>query len=237
MEFRQEYLAEFVANAASMFLLSEGTVLPHLEPPEGWITVGCDWAKKEDFSVISGCNTETRRPCLLERFNDISWPVQLDILEGILEGLDADPLVEGYTVVVDATGIGDVVFDDLEDRGIDVVPVNFASGLQKERMAVLLAADLEHHRAWITEQERSEFERFEYNILPSGRRQFEASAGHDDYVAAKMLQNWGCVHEAAPGVQVIDTNAEANEERESVTVRTVKPDDRADIAANPAAWG
>lgn len=235
MEFQQEYLAEFVANAASMFILSEGTVLPHLEAPEGWVTIGLDLAKKEDFTVISGCNTETRKPCILERFNELSWPIQLDFLEEVLQGLKDDPAVEGFTVVVDAGGVGDVVFDDLEDRGVDTVPINFGSGLQKERMAVLLAADMEHGRAWITEEERSEFERFEYKILPTGRRQFEAAAGHDDYVAAKMLQNWGCVYEAAPGVQIIDTNEpDPAVEAESRSVK--RPDDREDIMSNPAAW-
>lgn len=236
MEYRQEYLAEFVANAASMFILSEGTVLPALEVPEGWVTLGIDLAKKEDFTVISGCNTETRRPCILERFNEISWPVQLDLIAEQLDMLDHAEEVDGYTVCIDATGVGDVVFDDLEDRGVDVVPINFGSGMQKERMATLLAADLEHGRAWITELERSEFERFEYKITPNGRRQFEATAGHDDYVAAKMLQNWGVVHEAAPGVQVIDANPLV-EEREAESRHTVRPDAQAALMANPDAWG
>lgn len=244
MEFQQEYLAEFVANAASMFLL-EGeaeerdgqirtwnAVLPGLVPPSGWVTLGVDLAKKEDFTVISGCNTETREPCFLDRFNEISWPIQEDfILETVAE-LESDPEVEGVSVVVDATGVGDVVYDNLDEAGIDVIPINFGAGIQKERMVRLLAGDMEHGRAWVTEEERSEFESYEYNITDKGRYQFEAATGHDDYVSAKMLQNWGVVHEVGAGVQTVDTR----EDRPSETVTTVVPDDRDDLMANPAVW-
>lgn len=234
IEFRQEYLAEFVANAASMFNLDKIEVLPGLVPPEGWIILGVDLAKKEDFTVVSGCNLETRKPCLLERFNEVSWSVQQTLIEGILEELEADPNVEGVTLVLDSTGVGDVVFDNLEDAGVDVTPVNFGSGHQKERMVRLLAGDLEHKRAWITEREVPEFESYEYNITPTGRYQFEAVTGHDDFVSAKMLQNWGVVHEGPPNVIMLDT--QAVEERPAETKVVHRPDRRKAIMDRPGAW-
>jgi phage FluMu gp28-like protein len=250
--FQQEYLANFVDNAASIFTLQgerqDGTewsaVRAGLVPPQGWVTLGIDLAKKEDFTVISGCNSETREPCILERYNEVSWPIQEEYIVDIVRGLQADPAVEGLTVVVDSTGIGDVVFDHLEDRGLDVIPVNFASGHQKERMVRLLAADLEHGRAFVTEEERKEFEHYEYEITKNGRYTFSAPPGqHDDMVAAKMLQNWGVVHEAPPGVQVMnpadpdpeDLVWDEPEEPEG-QVTTVTPDSTRSIALRPDAW-
>jgi hypothetical protein len=250
--FEQEYLANFVANAASMFAL-EGVaqdgrewsaVRAGLVPPQGWVTLGIDLAKKEDFTVISGCNSDTREPCILERYNEVSWPIQEEYIIDVIRGLQNDPNVEGVTAVIDSTGIGDVVFDHLDDRGIDVIPINFASGHQKERMVRLLAADLEHGRAFITEEEREEFEHYEYEITKNGRYTFSAPSGlHDDMVAAKMLQNWGVVHEAPPGVKVLDPNEEEPEdalwdepEEPEGQVTTVTPDSRRSIALRPEAW-
>lgn len=235
--FRQEYLAEFVANAASMFAPPE-TAFVGLAEPRGWVVLGVDLAKKEDFTVLSGCNADTRQPCWLERFNEISWPVQQDMIVSAVQEIESMRGVEGVTVVIDSGGVGDVVFDDLEDSeaGLDVVPINFGSGFTKERMVRLLAADLEHGRAFITEEERDEFEAYEYNITKSGRYQFEASIGHDDYVAAKMLQNWGCVHEAPPGILVYDPVTDPLDEELEGVLQDLEPDSPEDIMANPAAW-
>lgn len=250
--FEQEYMANFVANAASMFTL-EGerpdgrewsAVRAGLAPPEGWVVLGIDLAKKEDFTVITGCNAETREPCYLERYNEVSWPIQEEYIIDAIRGLQNDPNVEGVTAVIDSTGLGDVVFDHLEDRGIDVVPVNFGAGQQKERMVRLLAADLEHGRAYITEEEREEFEHYEYEITKNGRYTFSAPSGaHDDMVSAKLLQNWGVVHEAPPGVRVLNLDEEYPEEagweepeEPEGQVTTITPDSARAIALRDEAW-
>lgn len=250
--FEQEYLANFVANAASMFTLEgqrqDGSewsaVRAGLVPPQGWVVLGIDLAKKEDFTVITGCNAETREPCYLERYNEVSWPVQEEYIIDAIRGLQNDPNVEGVTAVIDSTGLGDVVFDHLEDRGIDVVPINFASGHQKERMVRLLAADLEHGRAFITEEEREEFEHYEYEITKNGRYTFSAPSGaHDDMVSAKLLQNWGVVHEAPPGVRVLNLDEEYPEEagweepeEPEGQVTTLTPDSPRAIALRDDVW-
>jgi len=252
--FQQEYLAEFVANAASIFTL-EGenfnAVRDSIVPPEGWVNLGVDLAKKEDFTVISGSNAETRLPCVYERFNDVSWPIQEEHILDIVHELEADPRVEGVSVGVDSTGIGDVVFDHLEEKGIDVVPINFGSGQQKERMVRLLAADLEHGRAFITDEQRDEFEHYEYEIRPqTGRMVFSAPEGeHDDKVAAKMVEHWITVNEGPPGATFFDPAAEEDdvedEEWDDFDVQTdtglpemveTTPATPREIAARPGAW-
>lgn len=241
--FEQEYLAEFLANAASWFTLPESAVLEGLVPPAGWVMCGLDLAKKEDFTVFSGSNMETRLPCVHERWNEIRWPTQLALIGEQIDELERLPAVEGVTVAVDSGGLGDVVFDDLEERGYDVVPINFGAGAQnrqKELMAKLLAANLETGASFIIEDQREEFESFEYRIAPSGRMQFEAATGHDDEVAAKMLEDWGAEHEAPPGVRVLTREPEPDPSEMPARAgdsQTVAPDSTAEIMSRPGAWG
>lgn len=234
--FLQEYQAEFVANAASMFDLTATEKAPRpvveaLGYPYGQIVLGCDLAKREDFTVVSGCRAGDRVPVVHERWNEVSWPVQYDLICGVVEDLEATPGVEGVQLLVDSTGLGDVVYDELDDRGLDVIPINFSGG-QKERMVRLLAADLEHGRAQILEEQRTEFESYEYRITDAGRYKFEAAGGHDDEVSAKLLENWGVVHEAPPDVKI----AEADEPTEAQVEEEIVADSTADIMGRAEAW-
>jgi len=176
-----------------------------LYPPEGWVTLGVDLGKQEDFTVLSACRNKDALPCYFERFNEINWSNQQRIIVNVVRDLERTPGVEGVTIGVDSTGLGDVVLDNLEDLGLDVVPINFGAGHQKEKMVRLLAGDMEHGRAFITEAEKDEFEHYEYSITANGRFKFEAPEGkHDDKVSAKLVQHWCLVHEAPPGVQLYD---------------------------------
>lgn len=243
--FRQEHLAEFVANAASIFALPEDQIVHELEEPRGWVTIGIDLGKKEDFTVISGVNTDRRRPCVYDRWNEIRWPAQRELIADVLDGLEADPMVEGFSVAIDSGGLGDVVFDELEEMGYDVIPLNFGGGADnknKELMVRLLATDIEQGDAFVYDEALDEFESYEYNITDSGRYQFEAAEGHDDKVAAKLLENWAVVHEAPPGVRVGESSPvraprEKSPAAEEYEVEHVEADSPADIMDRAEAWG
>lgn len=231
--FRQEYMAEFVANAASMFTVTDD-IVTFLHPPEGQVVLGIDLAKKADWTVIRGVNASTRLPCFFHRMNEVSWPIQEEMILETYKDLMSDPAVDGVTIVVDSTGVGDVVFDHLEDAGLDVVPVNFGQGLQKERMVRLLAADIEHKRAFVLPEEVEEYEHYEYTISETtGRFKFEASIGHDDMVSAGLLANWGVVHEAPPDIKTWDP---MDEVVEAVKETVVEPDSRTDLMNRPEVW-
>lgn len=247
--FRQEYLAEFVENAASMFSLmpTEKAPMPvvdGLSEAYGWIVMGIDLAKKEDFTVIRASRQSDRMPVLHDRINSTSWPVQEDLIIEHVRDLESRPEVEGVSVVIDSTGIGDVVYDHLDEKGLDVIPVNFGSGVQKERMVRLLASDVEHGRAHIYAPQVPEFEAYEYEITPNGRYKFEAVTGHDDEVSATLLENWGHVHEGPPDVKFAELERDLHDEAEKVDTglpdrsgdASIRPDPVADIMRNPAAW-
>lgn len=241
--FKQEYLAQFVANAASIFALPEDQVVHDLEDPKGWVTVGLDLGKREDFTVITACNTETRQPCMYDRWNNIRWGDQRQLVADKLDELQRDPAVEGYTIAIDSTGVGDVVHDELEDMGYDVVPINFGSGAnnrQKELMVRLLATDIEQGRAFVFADMLDEFESYEYEITEGGRYKFEAAEGHDDKVSAKLLENWAVVHDAPVDVDAFEGPPRRPTPKvlhdESYAPEPVVPDSQADIMHRESAW-
>lgn len=242
--FRQEIMAEFLAAGASIFGLGlerDDAIIDEIVEPRGNIFVGIDLAKKQDFTVITADREEDGMPCYFERFQDLDWPTQQNRIAYAIQELEDTPGVEGVTAMIDSTGIGDVVYDNLTAAGVDVTPVQFTNQ-SKEQMARLLAADLEHRRAHILSDMREEFESYEFTLTSSGRYQFEAASGHDDMVAAKMLAHWGRVHEGGANVEIVtierdDPSAEARL-REAILVptRPAVADSPADILARPEAW-
>lgn len=245
--FRQEIMAEFLAAGASIFGLGierRGAIVDEIVDPIGNIFVGVDLAKKEDFTVISASREVDRMPVYFERFNAMDWPTIQQRVRNAITTLEGEPDVEQVTTLVDSTGVGEVVYDNLTAQGLDIKPITFTNQ-NKEQMARLLAADLEKGEAHILGDMKSEFESYEFSLTPSGKYQFEAASGHDDMVAAKMLEHWGMVHEGGQGIEVLDIQRDGDldgSEEASWIDRIVRekvvlePDDPLTIMSRPEAW-
>lgn len=243
--FRQEIMAEFLAAGASIFGLGierPGAIIDEIADPMGNVFVGIDLAKKEDFTVISAAREVDRMPVYFEKFNQMDWPTIQNRVKVAIESLEQEPDVEGVTVLVDSTGVGEVVYDNLTAQGLDVKPITFTNQ-NKEQMARLLAADLEKGEAHILGDMKPEFESYEFSLTPSGKYQFEAATGHDDMVSAKMLEHWGLVHEGGQGIEVLDVNREGPVSEEAGWVERMvrqdvipKADSPLDIMRRPEVW-
>jgi hypothetical protein len=242
--FKQEIMAEFLAAGASIFgmgLERSDSVVDEIVEPRGNIFVGIDLAKKQDFTVITADREIDGMPCYYERFQELDWPTQQNRIGAAIAELEDTPGVESVTALLDSTGIGDVVYDNLTAAGVDVMPVQFTNQ-SKEQMARLLAADMEHGRARILADMREEFESYEFTLTPSGRYQFEAASGHDDMVAAKMLSHWGRIHEGGANLEI--TGIDRDDPEAEAALRDVilaaipmpEPDSLFDIMQRPDAW-
>lgn len=243
--FRQEILAEFIAGAASIFSIDEDHILPGVVDfePGMQIIMGVDLAKQYDFTVIDAIRVSDRKPVYHDRFNQIRWPDQQDLIENAVRDLEARG--GQVTVAVDATGVGDVVFDDLEDLGLDVVPLKY-SAPWKNQAVKLLSADLARGGAWLLEEQVREFEDYEYRITPAGNFIYSApEGGHDDEVAAKLNQHWVLVHDTLEfGIREMNIgpqNRDVDAEREASTeaqvegvVRAPRPEE--DLLNDPSVW-
>lgn len=245
--YEQEVLAQFISNAASVFRIDEETAIVEIEEPRGHVILGIDLAKHEDFSVLCGINAEDRKPCYHDRFNQVSWPSQRRNIHAAVDEILAYPDVTGITIVVDSTGVGDVMYDDLTEEGLDVIPIKF-SPQWKLAAVQLLSADLERGNAFIHDGQLAEFQTYSYKINESGRWKFEAASGHDDEVSAALLAHWGVVHEGVPNIQTLTVNhsdirAAAEEAAiedtglpEEPATKVLRPPTVQELMANPDCW-
>jgi hypothetical protein len=108
-------------------------------------------------------------------------------------------------LVIDSTGVGDPILEDLEMQGYDVIGINF-SGQNKPNMVKLLSKDLEKAHAFVLDDEfvNAEFQAYTMTVTPGGRYTYSAPEGmHDDVVSAKMLQHHGLVNEGVGNVELL----------------------------------
>lgn len=232
--FRQEIMAEFLKGAASLFNMDEIAVQDGWEPdPDGqYVYMGVDLAKHQDFTVIRA-SREDGTIVWHERMRDVNWPLQREAIETAAATL-IDQGADGVTIGVDTGGPGDVVFDELDERGYDVEPIKFGAPGQKYRMVKLLGADLERKRVALLEEQIEEFEAYEYHITDKGTMTFSAPEGkHDDEVAATMIEHWVRRHGGAGSIQVEDLK---EIEHEAETIKDLKPDPFNEVWARDAAW-
>lgn len=212
MEADQEIYAKFLAAGSSVFWIGdraeqileappmENGLIPGFKP-EGFVVLGIDLARTNDYTVIYGARARDRRNCYFERMNAITWPEQKRRIKRAVRTLMRAG-AENVMLVMDSTGVGDPIVEDMEAAGYDVVPINFTT--HKNNMVKLLAKDLEENAAFIIQEGRLEFENYGMSLTPAGRMTYSAPEGeHDDVVAAKMLQHWGLINEGVPEVQVL----------------------------------
>jgi hypothetical protein len=218
-----------------------------MQQPTGHVILGVDLAKHNDFTVLYGVRAHDRQPCFHDRFNQVSWPKQRKLIHEAVE--EIMETADGITVMVDSTGVGDVVYDDLAEEGLDVVGVKF-SPQWKQAAVQLLSADIERGQAFILEEMIPEFESYSYQITDAGRWKYEAATGHDDEVSAALLAHWGLVHSGVPNVQTLTAGGDSSssvdgfeweDESELVDtgiaqVTTMPATQATDMLNNPAFW-
>lgn len=255
--FEQEVLAEFISSAGSVFRFSPDIITERVKP-DGHVVVGVDLAKSIDFTVFEAANAADGMPCAFDRFNEVSWPMQRDRLKGFCRRLRRDGATH-VTLVMDSTGVGDPIVEDMELAGYDTVGINFTA--TKQHMVMQLAKDLEDGYVRIGSDHVDELENYTYKISDKGRFTYSAPEGqHDDVVSAIMLRHWGIVQEGAPNMTSISAGQPDEpgslsdyDEPEvddwsdlvdgtysvdgAVEVRVLRPDSVTEIMNRAAAWG
>jgi Terminase large subunit, T4likevirus-type, N-terminal len=216
--FEQEAMAKFIAAGSNVFEWDIEYVQRALVGDNGMVEgesvsgqhafLGVDLAKTTDFTVLYGAAERTRRNVYFERFHSPKWSEQKRRIRRAVGKLMRAGAT-GVTLVMDSTGVGDPIVEDMEDAGFDVVGINFTT--YKNKMVMLLAKDLETGRAFLLEDQIEEFENYQLNQTEKGRITYSAPEGeHDDVVSAKMLSHWGMVNEGAPGILGADDYDEAS---------------------------
>jgi phage terminase large subunit-like protein len=199
--FRQEYLAEFLADTGSVFRNVEAaaTVDPGSAPdPNERYVFGVDWARDRDFTCIAVLAIHARQIVALDRFNEIGWGLQRGRLAALYDRWRPD------AIWAEANSIGGPNIEALQAEGLPVIgfqttatskgPLIESLALAIERGEIALLRD----PALIGELQAYTMER-----LPSGRFTYSAPPGeHDDTVIATALAWHGATH-AGTGISFV----------------------------------
>lgn len=186
--FRQEILAEFLEGGGEVFRNVDGCVGP-LGVRDGYTVLGVDLAKVRDWTAIHALNSQ-RMTVETQRMQRVDWSLQkLRIIE-TYRRLDA------VRALVDATGVGDPIVEDLRKAGLQVEPVVFTGPLKSALVENLMLL-FEQGAIRIPQDPIliDELKGFTFETLPSGRDRYSAPDGrHDDTVMALALAAWGLRH-------------------------------------------
>lgn len=211
MEADQEIYAKFISAGSSVFHIHDRSIqkaeilkngLIEGYPPKGYVSLGIDLARTNDFTVLYGARMNDRRNCYYERISDVTWPEQKRRVRRAVRTLLREG-AEHVMLIIDSTGVGDPVAEDLEEEGYDVVGLNFTT--HKTNMVRLLAKDLEEPgHAFVLEERFEEFQSYGMTLSPAGRMTYSAPEGeNDDVVCAKMLSHWGVINEGVGEVTTL----------------------------------
>lgn len=195
--FKQEFEAEFLDDETGVFKRVRVCVTGELKPPipGRFYVMGIDLAKTVDFTVLTVIDSVTREVVAWERFQDVSWAEQKIRIQKLAKKYN------NAMCIVDSTGVGDPIFEDLRNANVSVDGFKFTNET-KCRLIEQLAIAIENRLITFPSIETliDELMNYEYAISDNGTIKYNAPEGkHDDTVISLALAVWGIrsfLHEA-----------------------------------------
>ncbi len=195
--FAQEYLAEFLDNQAGVFRnIAACATSKSSGPVAGMDYVGgLDLARLTDFTVLTILDSDGRQ-VFIDRYNLLDWAVQKQRIINDVNRYNA-------ALLLDSTGIGDPIYDDLRRAGLNVDGYKFTSDSKGKLIEFLMLAFDQAKIAILDDPvQKNELGIYEYTIGRSGNVSYNAPDGyHDDTVIALALAWWKLGHNAMPGIR------------------------------------
>jgi len=187
--FRQEIEAEFLEDSAGVFRNITACIRGEVMEPQPDRTYygGWDIARLQDFSVIT-IRDDKGRFVFQDRFNKIDWKAQRARV------IAASRRYNNCQVLVDETGIGDVVFEELKREGLNCRGFKFTQQ-SKNDLVQEFAVALEQGEPSIPESMNvfiDELKFFSYKLGKGGRVSYSAPPGYNDDCVDSALLAWRC---------------------------------------------
>lgn len=189
--FAQEFEAIFLDDAASVYSNVDGCIRAgwFKEPEFGhFYTVGWDIAKYKDYSVFTVLDCNSQEIVYWERMNNCSYETQIDT--------HLLPMVRKYNeahVIMDVTGVGDPILEEVRKRDINVEGYYFTNSSKKELIDRSVVA-LEKRQVTYPNIPVliNELKAYSYEFTRSGNIIYNAPEGqHDDCVISLALAIYG----------------------------------------------
>lgn len=212
MMFSQEVMAEFLSEETGVFKKIRQCVVGSYKPPVvgRFYVMGVDLAKTVDFTVLTVVDSVTREVVAWERFQDLAWSIQK---------LRVQELARRYNnalCVIDSTGVGDPIAEDLSHSGLSLWYQGEKPGFKftndsKNQLINNLAIAIEQRRITFPSEPIlvDELQAFEYSITDGGRIKYGAPDGkHDDAVISLALACWALKSQLVEAQMLQDINIE-----------------------------
>lgn len=186
---RQEFDAVFIDTVAGVFQnfhkCIDNNILKTQPELNHKYRIGIDLAKLQDWTVCIVLDTKTNEVVAFRRFNQIDYTFQKRHIVSLVQyWSNAD-------IVIDSTGVGEPIYDDLKRAGCNIIPYSFTNA-SKVRLIENLIIKFENQEIKIPGEEfpelLNELEIFEYKMLPGGSVRYgHPSDKHDDCVISLAL--------------------------------------------------
>jgi len=202
--FRQEFLAEFIEDAGSIFrgVMAAATAMRR-GPQDGHEYVfGVDWGKLNDFTVITVLDASTSAMAEMDRFRQIDYALQVGRLRALYDRYRPG------TIVAERNAMGEPIIEQLQRQGMPVQPFTTTSASKTQAIEALALAIERQDVAILNEPDLvGELQGFEAKRLPSGTLRYEAPQGmHDDCVISLALAWHAVAGYTKPAGAIIDSD-------------------------------
>ena len=176
--FEQEYMANPMENAANPF--GSNYIRACIKPlsTNKPAFYGIDLAKSVDWTVIIGMDQQGQ-VCSFDRFQKDWMQTKQTILT----------INKGLPVMIDSTGVGDAIVEDLQKSFNSMYGFKFTSSSKQQLMESLATAIQQGEISYPDGLIKEELEIFEYLYTPTGVRYTAPQGYHDDCVMSLALVN------------------------------------------------
>lgn len=188
----QEYYCKFVEGAGAFFRNVDACV--YYDTPDRFNAThhyqfGIDLAKYQDFTVITPFDLSTFKVGAIERFNQLDWGTQKARIKSTVQEYTGNqkPLIN-----LDSTGLGDPIFDDLANDGLNVNSFKFTAQSRAELLDNLrILLDKTKIRIPNNPILIDELKSLHWELSETGKRTVKVPDGlHDDMIMSLALAVW-----------------------------------------------
>jgi hypothetical protein len=191
--FLQEYMAEFLDDGGAVFRNLKACIYAELKPSVNpQVVIGVDWARHNDYTVLTVIDRRTRQVLEIDRFNQIDWTLQRGRLLSLCKKY------RNPVIWAEANSIGEPNIEELRKSGL-IVNAFQTTSASKQQIINQLALGFEQSAIGIPDNAvlLGELQAYSMEKLPSGTFRYTAPSGlHDDMVISLALA-WHGISQSA----------------------------------------
>lgn len=182
--FKQEIEAEFLEDGGAVFRNIDQCIKT---PPEKSqvksVVIGVDFARSQDFTVLTALDEASKCVLEIDRFNEVNWSVQRGRIQAMVQRWPT------RLVVAESNSIGEPNIELLQNEGMKIQGFQTTAST-KQPLIDALALAIENQQIGLVDNPVliNELQSYEMERTPSGNWRYSApDGGHDDCVISLAL--------------------------------------------------